>query len=49
MEINPSASFAQLITTGLGGADPLLAHTILAAAAVLVLTATYYHPALTAE
>ena len=48
-EINPNASGWGALLTALGGANPLLAPGILAAAATLALAATYHHPALSNE
>ena len=46
-EILPGSTTGELVSAGLGGANPLLAPGILALAAALALAATYYHPALT--
>ncbi len=45
-EVNPSATTGELARGALGGANPLLAPGILAAAAVLALAATYRHESL---
>jgi hypothetical protein len=45
-EIHPNAQTGDIILGALGGATPLLAPGILAAAAILALAATYAHPAL---
>lgn len=42
-EVNPNATGGELLRGALGGANPLLAPGILAAAAVLALAATYRH------
>jgi hypothetical protein len=47
LEIQPNASTADVLSKALGGANPLLAPAMLTLAAVLALTATYYHPGLT--
>jgi hypothetical protein len=46
LEIQPNATTAEVVSKALGGANPLLAPAMLTLAAVLALTATYYHPAL---
>lgn len=46
LEIQPNAAVGDVIGEALGGANPLLAPGILALAAVLVVAATYAHPAL---
>ena len=48
-EIRPNATFSFLLADTLHGANPLLAPCILALAAVLAMTATYFHPALHAQ
>lgn len=45
-EVYPDAPTGEMVTATLGGANPLLAPGILAAAAALAIAATYYHPAL---
>lgn len=47
LEIQPNATTAEVLNKALGGANPLLAPAMLTLAAVMALTATYYHPALT--
>jgi hypothetical protein len=47
LEIHPNATTAEILNKALGGANPLLAPAMLTLAAILALTATYYHPALT--
>jgi hypothetical protein len=47
LEIQPNATSAEVFSKALGGANPLLAPAMLVLAAVLALTATYFHPALT--
>ena len=44
--IRPNAVASEVLMDALRGANPLLAPGILALAAVLALSATYYHPAL---
>ena len=46
LEIHPNATFDQIVSGALGGANPLLAPGMLGLAAVLAIAATYYHPAL---
>jgi hypothetical protein len=46
LEIQPNATSAEVLNKALGGANPLLAPAMLTLAAVLALTASYYHPAL---
>lgn len=46
LEIRPNAAVADVFWGALAGANPLLAPGILAFMAILVLAATYYHPAL---
>ena len=46
LEIHPNATFDQILSGALGGANPLLAPGMLGLAAVLAIAATYYHPAL---
>jgi hypothetical protein len=46
LEIQPNATSAEVLSKALGGANPLLAPAMLTLAAVLALTATYYHPAI---
>jgi hypothetical protein len=46
LEIQPNATTGEIVNKALGGANPLLAPAMLTLAAVLALTATYYHPAL---
>jgi len=46
LDIRPGATAGDVIMAALAGANPLLAPGILAFAAFLGLTATYYHPAL---
>jgi hypothetical protein len=45
-EIRPNAELADLLLRTLKGANPLVAPGILSFAAIMVLIATYYHPAL---
>ena len=45
-EIMPGSTTGELVSAGLGGANPLLAPGVLALAAALGMAATYYHPAL---
>ena len=45
-EIYPNESTGSMILSSLGGANPLLAPSILAVAGVLALAVTYHHPAL---
>lgn len=45
-EIDPMTPDSAVLTAAVGGPNPLLAPGILAAAALLALAATYYHPAL---
>ena len=45
-EINPRQSTGAMMLSALGGANPLLAPGMLAAAGVLALAVTYHHPAL---
>ncbi|MBA3320432.1 MAG: hypothetical protein H0T45_03175 [Pyrinomonadaceae bacterium] len=44
-EVYPDAPVREVVTGTLGGANPLLAPGILAAAATLALAAAYHHPA----
>ncbi len=44
-EIYPNAPASDSLMSALGGANPLLAPGIMAAAAVLAIAATYHHPA----
>ena len=49
MEVNPNAATGELMRGALGGANPLLAPGILAAAAALALAATYKQETMNAE
>ncbi len=46
LEIRPNATRSDVLMDALRGANPLLAPGVLAFAAMVVLIATYYHPAL---
>lgn len=46
LEIRPNATRSDVLMDALRGANPLLAPGVLALAAMIVLIATYYHPAL---
>lgn len=46
LEIRPNATHSDVLMDALRGANPLLAPGVLAFAAMVVLIATYYHPAL---
>jgi hypothetical protein len=46
LEIWPDLSPFEMLASGLGGANPLLAPGILGIAALLALTAAYYNPGL---
>jgi len=48
-EIHPNLNASALLLEGLTGGNPLLAPGTLAVAALIALTATYYHPALAAR
>lgn len=47
LEIQPNATTSEVLSKAFSGANPLLAPAMLTLAAVLALTATYYHPGLT--
>jgi hypothetical protein len=49
LEIRPNISRSEMLSSGLRGANPLLAPGILAVAATLALAATYNHPLLDPE
>ena len=46
LDIRPGATISAVLGDALKGAAPLLASGIMAMAAIVALTGTYYHPAL---